>query len=216
MRQLIVFDWDGTLMDSLARICSCMQAAALDLQIEPASDLNIKGIVGLALDLAIQTLHPELSLEQVNQMRERYSHHYVVADQTPSSFFPGVESMLSSLHRKGHFLSVATGKSRRGLDRVFSACGVAGLFHSSRCADEAKSKPAPDMLLELLNLHGVTPDQAVMVGDTDFDLAMAAAAGVSSIGVSWGAHELTRLEKHNPVAIVESVAALSDLLHQEY
>ncbi|RLU01447.1 HAD family hydrolase [Ketobacter sp.] len=212
--QLIVFDWDGTLMNSLSRIADCMQAAARDLALTPATDQQVHDVVGLALDIAIQRLHPQLDGHQVAQMRERYSHHYVVAESTPSPFYGGIPEMLGSLSAKGALLSVATGKSRKGLSRVFAAHGVESLFHSSRCADETRSKPEPDMLLEILAMHGLNPDQAVMVGDTEFDLEMARRAGVDSVGVTWGAHDITRLQRHHPKVCVDSVASLSNWLHQ--
>ena len=212
--KLIVFDWDGTLMNSLARIAGCMQAAARDLQIAPATDEQVHEIVGLALDIAIRRLHPALEAHQVELMRQRYSHHYVDAEASPSPFYEGIPDMLQSLSDKGSLLSVATGKSRKGLSRVFNAHGVGELFHSSRCADETRSKPEPDMLLEILDFHGLKRDQAVMVGDTEFDLEMASRAGVDSVGVTWGAHDITRLLRHNPKVCVDSVASLSDWLHQ--
>ncbi|MBA56194.1 MAG: HAD family hydrolase [Pseudomonadales bacterium] len=212
--RLIVFDWDGTLMNSLARIASCMQAAAVDLEIDPATDEQVHDVVGLALDIAIQRLHPVLETQQVELMRQRYAHHYVAAEAAPSPFYEGIPQMLQSLSEKGTLLSVATGKSRKGLSRVFNAHGVGALFHSSRCADETRSKPEPDMLLEILEFHGLKQDQAVMVGDTEFDLEMANRAGVDSVGVTWGAHDITRLLRHNPKVCVDSVASLSDWLHQ--
>ncbi|RLU01907.1 MAG: HAD family hydrolase [Ketobacter sp.] len=212
--RLIVFDWDGTLMNSLARIASCMQAAAVDLEIDPATDEQVHDVVGLALDIAIQRLHPVLETQQVELMRQRYAHHYVAAEAAPSPFYEGIPQMLQSLSEKGTLLSVATGKSRKGLSRVFNAHGVGALFHSSRCADETRSKPEPDMLLEILEFHGLKQDQAVMVGDTEFDLEMASRAGVDSVGVTWGAHDITRLLRHNPKVCVDSVASLSDWLHQ--
>ena len=212
--KLIVFDWDGTLMNSLSRIAACMQAAALDLDIEPASELQVHGIVGLALDLAIQRLHPFLSQEQVDSMRQRYSHHYIEAESSPSPFYDGIPQMLDSLSARGALLSVATGKSRKGLSRVFGAHGVGALFHSSRCADETRSKPEPDMLLEILNMHSLAADEAVMVGDTEFDLEMASRAGVDSVGVTWGAHDINQLLRHNPKICVDSVDQLSRWLHQ--
>lgn len=201
-------------MDSLARIAFCMQAAALDLAIEPATDAQVHNIVGLALDLAISQLHPELSEDQVSQMRGRYSHHYVEAEAEPSAFYPGIPDMLASLNQKGALLSVATGKSRKGLSRVFNAHGVGSLFHSSRCADETRSKPEPDMLLEILDMHGIPASQAVMIGDTEFDLEMASRAQVDAVGVTWGAHAINRLQRHNPKVCVDNVAQLSTWLHQ--
>ncbi len=210
--KLVVFDWDGTLMDSLSRIAMCMQAAARDVGIAPAADRQVHDIVGLALGIAIEQLHPELSVDQVEQMRQRYSHHYVEAEQTPSAFYAGVPELLQQLSNQGALLSVATGKSRKGLNRVFNAHGVGKLFHSSRCADETRSKPEPDMLLEIIDYHGVQPHEAVMIGDTEYDLEMASRAKVPSIGVTWGAHDISRLQKHAPKACVHTVSELRDWL----
>lgn len=210
--QLVVFDWDGTLMDSLARIVASMQAAAIDLGIEPRSRDAVHNIVGLALDDAISRLHPDLNQDGIRHMHDRYAHHYVEGDKTPSPFFEGARELLQDLYDGGVLLSVATGKSRKGLDRILQAHRVEPLFHSSRCADETRSKPEPDMLLEILDYHGLQPNQAVMVGDTEFDLEMASRAGVPSVGVTWGAHDITRLRRHQPRVCVDSVYELSNWL----
>lgn len=212
--QLVVFDWDGTLIDSLARIVASMQSAAVDLGIEPRSRDAVHDIVGLALDDAIFRLHPELDANGIQFMHERYAHHYVEGDKIPSPFFPGVPELLQQLHGGGVLLSVATGKSRKGLDRIMQAHRVEPLFHSSRCADETRSKPEPDMLLEILDHHQVAAADAVMVGDTEFDLEMAQRAGVASVGVTWGAHDITRLQRHGPKICVDTVEALSQWLRR--
>lgn len=212
--KLLIFDWDGTLMDSLSRITHCMQAAAVDIGAQPASGPEVENIVGLALDIAIRQLHPSLLDDDVQLMRQRYSFHYIRAEAVPSPFFAGVPEMLQSLRGQGAFLSVATGKSRKGLSRVFNAHGVGALFHSSRCADETRSKPEPDMLLELLELHQLSADQALMIGDTEYDLDMAARAGVDSVGVTWGAHDITRLQRYHPQVVHTRVQELSDWLHR--
>lgn len=210
--KLVVFDWDGTLMDSLSRIVHSMQSAAVDLGIEPHTTEAVHDIIGLALDQAIARLYPGLSESGIRQMHERYAHHYVTGDQSPSPFYAGVPELLQQLHGSGVLLSVATGKSRKGLDRILKAHQVEPLFHSTRCADETRSKPEPDMLLEILDYHGVGLRDAVMIGDTEFDLEMAARAGVDAVGVTWGAHEVHRLLRHNPRVCVNSVDELSGWL----
>jgi len=212
--KLVVFDWDGTLIDSLARIVASMQAAALDLGLTPRSPDAVHDIVGLALEEAIFRLHPDLDPAELQTMRDRYAHHYVEGDRIPSAFYPGVPELLQQLRQDGVLLSVATGKSRKGLDRIMKAHGVEPLFHSSRCADETRSKPEPDMLLEILRQHDVEPADAVMVGDTEFDLEMARRAGVPSVGVTWGAHDITRLRRHGPKICVDTVEELSRWLRQ--
>lgn len=210
--KLVVFDWDGTLMDSLSRIVQSMQLAALDLGLPPCADHQVHDIIGLALDLAIATLYPELSPADISRMHERYAYHYVQGDQSPSPFYDGVPDLLQQLHQGNVLLSVATGKSRKGLDRIMQAHRVEGLFHSSRCADETRSKPEPDMLLEILDYHNLRPHQAVMVGDTEFDLEMARRAGVDAVGVTWGAHAAHRLHRHQPRICVDTVAQLAGWL----
>lgn len=209
---LVIFDWDGTLMDSLSKIVKCMQQAARDAELAVLEALDIHEIIGLELGLAIQQLYPSASAEQVAFVRQRYSHHYVESDRQPCLFYPGVELMLQQLAEGGKTLSVATGKSRKGLDRVLAASSMKTVFDSSRCADETESKPSPAMVNELLQLHGVPPERAVMIGDTEFDMEMAQRAGVDRIGVAWGAHPVARLQAFGPVGCVESVEALTGLL----
>lgn len=210
--KLVVFDWDGTLMDSLSRIVHSMQQAAVDLGLEPRTSHQVHDIIGLALDLAISRLYPALSAHGIAQMHERYAHHYVTGDQSPSPFYEGVPELLQQLHQANVLLSVATGKSRKGLDRILQAHQVEPLFHSTRCADETKSKPEPDMLLEILDYHKLRRDQAVMIGDTEFDLEMARRAGVDAVGVTWGAHDVQRLRRHDPKACVDTVIQLAGWL----
>lgn len=211
-KTLLIFDWDGTLVDSLANIAHCMQAAAVDLGIEPVSVAEVHSIVGLSLELAIARLHPALDAAGVEAMRQQYAEHFINAEQNPSPFFPGIEAMLTALQQRQCYLSVATGKSRRGLDRVFERLGGQRWFHSSRCSDETQSKPDPTMVHELLALHEVSPDQALLIGDTTFDLEMAQRAGVDSIGVAWGAHSLDQLQSWSPIACVHQVSQLNDWL----
>lgn len=210
--KLVVFDWDGTLTDSLSRIVQSMQLAATDLDLEPCTDLQVHDIIGLALDLAIARLYPALSAAGIASMHERYAHHYVQGDLVPSPFYAGVPTLLQQLHQGNVLLSVATGKSRKGLDRIMRAHQVEPLFHSSRCADETRSKPEPHMLLEILDYHNLQPHQAVMVGDTEFDLEMARRAGVDAVGVTWGAHEVHRLRRHEPRVCVDTVDQLAGWL----
>ncbi len=210
--KLVIFDWDGTLMDSLSRIVQSMQSAAQDLDLPVRSVHQVHDIIGLALDLAISRLYPELDVSGIASMHERYAHHYIQGDQNPSQFYVGVPDLLQQLRDGNVLLSVATGKSRKGLDRIMRAHQVEPLFHSSRCADETKSKPEPDMLWEILDYHQLQRQDAVMIGDTEFDLEMASRAGVDSVGVTWGAHDLLRLQRHGPRACVDSVDQLAQWL----
>ncbi|MDX1693881.1 MAG: HAD-IA family hydrolase [Ketobacteraceae bacterium] len=210
--KMIIFDWDGTLMDSLSRIVSCMQAAGRDLDLPSRSEKQVHDIIGLGLEEAISQLYPRLPATQVAHMRARYAHHYLREDHSPSRFYEGVLPMLDNLRERPVWLSVATGKSRKGLDRVMQAASSGHYFHSSRCSDETESKPSPRMVLELLDLHGVSASDAIVVGDTEFDMAMAENAGVDRIGVGWGAHQLHRLEKYQPKACFNEVSDLADWL----
>ena len=211
-RELIIFDWDGTLMDSTARIVDCMQAAARDLALDSLPDTAVRQIIGLGLPQAIASLYPALSPADVERMRASYATHFVAAERVPNPLFDGVEGMITGLRDSGMLLAVATGKSRQGLTRVWDSTGHGRWFHASRCADETRSKPHPDMVHELLAEFSVTPDAALVVGDTTHDLVMAANAGVDAIGVTWGAHEKAQLAGASPLALVEGIDELVKLL----
>lgn len=200
---LFIFDWDGTLIDSTGKIIRCMREAINTLQLEDRSDHEVKQIIGLGLPEAIRQLFPDISDADLQRLRELYSANYVEADQTPCEFYPGVMAALDTLRGDGHHLSVATGKSRRGLNRVLGNLEMVDYFDASRCADETASKPHPLMLHQLLKELQVRPEEAVMIGDTEFDLEMANNAGIDGIGVSYGAHNLERLRACNPVQCID-------------
>lgn len=205
---LLIFDWDGTLMDSEQKILASMRAAALACSLEPPSDAATRNIIGLELSVAIAQLFPEESAAGVAAIRAKYVDSFVEADQLPCSLFPQVSETLVELAGHGHQLCVATGKSRKGLDRVFSHLPEAELFVGSRCADETASKPDPKMLLELCEEFSVPPELALMIGDTEYDLEMAARISMPSVGLSYGAHEPDRLRRWNPVAVLDCFADL--------
>ncbi|MGP9685307.1 MULTISPECIES: HAD family hydrolase [unclassified Halomonas] len=214
--ELIIFDWDGTLMDSVPRIVSCMQAAALEAEWGALSAPDVEDIIGLGLPEAIAKLCPGILPAQAERLRERYSHHFVHADATPMMFFAGVETHIARLReREGQRLAVATGKSRRGLDRIFAETGSGAWFESSRTADETRSKPHPQMLTELLAELSVPVERAVMVGDTEYDLEMARAIGMDRIGVTYGVHTPERLSLSRPKWLAHSVGELFERLHSE-
>ncbi|SEQ96133.1 MULTISPECIES: HAD-IA family hydrolase [Pseudomonas] len=200
---LLVFDWDGTLSDSVGRIVDVMQAAAADLRLPVRSDRSIKSIIGLGLPEAIQTLYPEMTPGAVERFRQCYSDHFVMREQEPSPFFEGVAEGLAAFRRKGYRLAVATGKSRRGLDRVLAAKGLAGFFDVTRCADETASKPDPLMLNEILAHCQVHPSKALMIGDAPFDLEMARRAQMASVAVSYGAQPVEVLRNYEPTLVVD-------------
>ncbi|TVP50913.1 MAG: HAD family hydrolase [Halomonas sp.] len=212
--ELIIFDWDGTLMDSVPRIVSCMQAAAQEAEWGELSVAEVEDIIGLGLPEAIAQLCPGILPAQAERLRERYSHHFVAADTTPMQFFVGVEAQIARLRsREQQRLAVATGKSRRGLDRIFTETGSGEWFHASRTADETRSKPHPQMLSELLAELSVPVERAVMVGDTEYDLEMARAIGMDRVGVTYGVHTPERLALSQPRWIAHSVEELFDRLH---
>ncbi|RUO73992.1 HAD family hydrolase [Pseudidiomarina sediminum] len=189
--QLIVFDWDGTLMDSIGRIVSSMQATARQLALPvPATDA-VKGIIGLSLAPAIERLFGQLAAPTYAKFLDVYRDQYVTLDTTPTPLFDGVPELLDDLRGQGYLLAVATGKARRGLDRVMTESQLHEVFVATRCADESASKPNPQMLHEIMQATGVTPQQTLMIGDSDHDLAMARAANVDALAVSFGALELT-------------------------
>lgn len=209
---LIVFDWDGTLCDSTGRIVHAMQWAASELGLPVPGDEAVRDIIGLGLPEAMATLFPELDEPARLAMRERYSRCYTELDADPAQLFPGAMDVMQQLRSQNHLLAVATGKSRRGLDRVLGGLGLAQWFDATRCADETSSKPDPQMLHELVTLCRADLEQSLVVGDSEYDLAMAAAAGVDSVGVSYGVHTPDRLRRHQPLAIIDELIQLLELV----
>lgn len=205
---IVIFDWDGTLCDSIDHIVEAMQAAAGEAGYIVPEAGSVREIVGLGLPQAISQLFPQLDTEEAKKMAAAYSRFYVASDQGPAPLYPGAMETLHSLRDLGLELAVATGKSRRGLNRVLAGLGLATFFHSTRCADETKSKPHPQMLTEIMVERNKSSEEVVMIGDTEFDLAMAANAGVTSVGVSYGVHAVERLHNHAPVAVIDSLPEL--------
>lgn len=212
--RLLVFDWDGTLMDSAAQIVAAMNAAIADLGLPQLPYQTISNIIGLGLQEAINTLLPKLPQTAHERIVARYRHHFLSPEIASSRLFDGAEQCLRSLHEQGYLLAVATGKGRHGLQRVLRDTGLTSLFHASRCADETCSKPDPRMLHELMDELEVGAAHTLMIGDTEYDLAMARNAGVDSIGVSYGVHEDARLLRHQPLAILHDIGALPAWLAQ--
>jgi len=210
--RLVIFDWDGTLMDSVGRIVSSMQAAADCCQLTIPTSTDVKEIIGLSLPIALERLFPNGTKEQLSLMLEQYKYQYVDGDNTPTPLFDNARALLSALKLENKLLAVATGKGRQGLERVFSITDTEHFFHASRCADEATSKPDPQMVLSLLEELNISPEQAVMIGDTSHDMAMAQAAGVDRIGITLGVHDRAVLSQYQPKAIVDSLVELQQLL----
>lgn len=212
--ELIVFDWDGTLMDSTGAIVASIQAAAVDLGIEPPSDERANHIIGLGLIDALRHALPDLPAERYRDVAERYRHHYLSRDHD-LLLFDGAAELIDELAAAGHYLAVATGKTRKGLDRAFEVSGLGPRFHASRCADECHSKPHPQMLEELMAEFGVVPEAMLMIGDTTHDLLMAKNAGVAALGVTYGAHSRAALEAETPLYCAADVAQLAAWLRQQ-
>ena len=211
--ELIVFDWDGTLMDSAAAIVRAIQAASLDLGQPAPTPEAARQVIGLGLGEALQAAVPGLSADDYPRMIERYRHHYLARDHE-LALFAGVEAMLAELARRGPALAVATGKSRLGLDRALEHSGLRPYFLALRTADQCRSKPHPEMLETLMQEFGVTPERTLMIGDTTHDLQMAANAGAAAVGVSYGAHPAAALRACQPLACLDSVAELDDWLRR--
>lgn len=203
--RLLVFDWDGTLMDSQARIVACIQAAARDVGVAVPSPDAAREIIGLGLREAMDRLFPAIAEPRVGEIVERYRHHFLGADPTPSVLFPGVVETLEALNDAGYLLGVATGKSRRGLDLVLEETGLRRLFAATRCADETFSKPHPQMLEEVMGILGAEPAETLMIGDTEFDMQMARNARVPAVAVSYGVHEPGRLMAEGALACLDRI-----------
>jgi len=205
---LVVFDWDGTLFDSTALIVHSIQAACADLGLPVPDDERASWVIGLSLRAAMQHAAPTLTEAQLPAMVDRYRFHYL-ARQHDLALFPGVLEMLGALKRRHHWLAVATGKSRAGLDEALRAVALRGVFDGTRTADETRSKPDPQMLHELMRQFGADPDRTLMIGDTTHDLQLAANAGAASLAVAYGAHAPSEFATHSPLAVAGSVAELA-------
>jgi phosphoglycolate phosphatase len=204
---LIVFDWDGTLIDSASAIVECIQLAARDLSLPVPDRDTASHVIGLGLHDSLRHAVPSLPSERYGEFVARYRNYFLEREDA-IGLFPGVRELLDELSARGHSLAVATGKSRRGLDRALEASSLGALFKATRCGDETQPKPHPAMLLELMQQLTVEPGDALMIGDTSHDLAMAAAAGVDALAVAYGAHPGERLRALGPRACVASITEL--------
>ncbi|MGZ5215252.1 MAG: HAD-IA family hydrolase [Caldimonas sp.] len=210
---LIVFDWDGTLFDSTRLIACCIQAACADVGIAVPSDHDASYVIGLGLGDALRHAAPELPRERYGELGARYRHHYL-ASQDDLVLFDGTLEMLHALKARNHWLGVATGKSRRGLDEALQRSELRGMFDATRTADETAGKPDPMMLLELMRELGASPGRTLMVGDTTHDLQLAANAGCAAVAVGFGAHEHEAFAPFAPLHVAHSTAELAAWLAQ--
>jgi phosphoglycolate phosphatase len=208
---LIAFDWDGTLFDSTAIITRCIQEAVRDVGGTVPTDQAASYVIGMGLMQALAHAAPDVPKDKYPQLGERYKHHYV-KHQNDISLFQGVLPLLTELKGRHHWLTVATGKSRRGLDEALRTVELHGIFDGSRTADETAGKPSPLMLNQLMREFGVEPERTLMIGDTTHDLQMAVNAGCASVGVSYGAHEPEAFHVLQPRHIAHSVRELHDWL----
>lgn len=211
--RVIVFDWDGTLIDSASTIVECIQAASRDLGLPVPTRARASHVIGLGLQDALRFAVPGLPSTETRNFVARYRAHFLAREDEMRPF-EGIEALLEGLLARGLRLAVATGKSRRGLERALDACGLRAHFVASRCADETQPKPHPAMLRELMTQLVVDAHEALMVGDTSHDLEMARDANVDAVAVSYGAHPEAALRALAPLACVDSVDALHGWLKQ--
>jgi phosphoglycolate phosphatase len=204
---LIAFDWDGTLFDSTAIITRSIQSAVVDVGGQRPSDQDASYVIGMGLMQALAHAAPDVPVSKYAELGERYRHHYG-QNSHGIHLFEGVLELLAALKQRDHLITVATGKSRKGLDDALQAVELKGLFHASRTADQTAGKPDPLMLHELMAELNVPPERTLMIGDTTHDLLMAQNAGCASVGVSYGAHEPASFTAFNPLYIAHSVAEL--------
>ena len=210
--QLVIFDWDGTLMDSQNKIVHALQLSVkkMRLTVKPVSEL--KTVIGLGLSEAIENLYPKLTVEQIHHFANYYRYFFLQDNNFDQVLFNGVIEMLENLFSKDVLLAIATGKSRRGLEIAMQESGIKNYFHASRCADETRSKPHPQMLEEILNEFGLDASDAVMVGDTEYDMQMAKSIKMDALAITYGVHERERLLSCSPAAILDSIEDLDQFL----
>lgn len=204
----VIFDWDGTLVDSAHHIADSLLHAATQAGLPARDPDEYRNIIGLGMIEALNTLYPGISRATMAKLRDAYSNHFMATAAQANRLFEGIQPLLDALEGRDTVRAVATGKSRRGLQRALDCCGLNDAFHVTRCADETRSKPDPAMLREILAFCGLQPHEAVMIGDTSYDMEMARRLGMPAIGVTWGVHDANRLGAHEPLAIVEAVPEL--------
>ncbi|MER2517617.1 MAG: HAD-IIIA family hydrolase [Candidatus Accumulibacter phosphatis] len=209
--KLLVFDWDGTLLDSAGAIVDAIQAACSDLGLPIPADERARHVIGLGLHDALRFAVPNLPADSYPLMVERYRHHYLQHDHE-LQLFDGAAAMIAELAAAGFLLAVATGKSRIGLDRALRSSGLGPYFHASRCADECFSKPHPQMLEELMDELSVDPERTLMIGDTTHDLLMGKNAGVACLAAGYGAHPAAALDALAPLARLQEIDEVAQWL----
>jgi phosphoglycolate phosphatase len=204
---LIVFDWDGTLMDSTPHIAQSFLRACADLDLPPPTLEQANWIIGMGLAPALELVLPDLPAADYPRLSAAYRRHFL-AEDAALPLFPGTADLVTALADSGHLLAVATGKTRQGLERAFDQSGLRPHFHASCCADESFAKPNPAMLMDVMTRTGVDRRRTLMIGDTTHDLQLAANAGVSAVGVTYGAHPQAALAQQPALALVASTLEL--------
>jgi phosphoglycolate phosphatase len=211
--QLLIFDWDGTLSDSAAQIVNAMQGAIRGLSLPPRSDESIRELIGLGINEALGRLYPEIELPHLQSLLSGYRAKWLSEGAGEAPLFAGALDALKALHAAGHHIAIATGKSRKGLDRSLRHhAEIRELISSSRTADETASKPDPLMLRELLTEHGLSAEDALMIGDTEYDIDMARSIGMTGVGVTCGVHDGGRLQRSGAHVLLEDVSRLPSWL----
>ena len=210
--KLLVFDWDGTLADSEACIVDAMQLASTEAGLTECSKAQVRDVIGLSLEGAIELLFPDADKKIKKQIADRYREYYFSTSTNTVPVFEGVVDTLEKLNQENYFLAVATGKSRKGLDRSLRETGLAKYFHTTRCADESISKPDPQMLIEIIEFFGLEAPDTLMIGDSEYDLKMANNAGTQAVAVSYGVHDANRLQQCAPLGVIHHITELSDFL----
>ncbi|MDP1707627.1 MAG: HAD-IA family hydrolase [Gammaproteobacteria bacterium] len=206
--KLLVFDWDGTLMDSEAHIVQCLRLAIRDAGLPAVEDAAIRNIIGLGLGEALKNLLPGVGDDLQGALVGHYRRHFLAGEHTPSELFPGASETLTRLAEEGYLLAVATGKGRQGLNHVLERTGLKHVFHGTRCVDEAPSKPHPQMLRDIMAVLDVAPGNTLVIGDTEYDVNMARNAGSAAVGVSYGVHGRARLLQCGALACLDSLHEL--------
>jgi len=206
---LIVFDWDGTVMDSTAVISGSIQAACRDVELPVPDDETARHVIGLGLDQALRYAVPDATEAQRPGLVERYRHHFL-AQEKNMPLFEGARETIAELYDAGYALAVATGKSRAGLDRAMDTSDMKSYFHGVRTADMTHSKPNPAMLLELMDELGSIAERTLMIGDTTHDLQMAVNAKVDALAVGHGAHPEDQLLELAPLALLDDFVGLRE------
>lgn len=206
--KVVIFDWDGTLVDSVEHIAGSLHRAAVELGFPEREREAYRDIIGLGMVEALEKLYPGISRDEMQSIREGYARYFFARKTMPQNVFDGMADVVADLKLGGLQVAVATGKSRRGLDSALISSGLGPHFDITRCADETRSKPDPKMLVEILEYFDIEPSDAVMIGDTRYDLDMARRICMPSIGVEWGVHKRDELGQYDPVCVASSVREL--------